>query len=216
VHVWGIVVAGGQGTRFGTLKQFERLGVARVVDRAVLRTAAACDSVVVVIPRGAQWDGMPVAAAVAGGARRSDSVRAGLAAVPDDADIVVVHDAVRPLAAPALFDAVIAAVGAGFDAAVPALPVPDTLKRVEGDRVVETVVRDDLVAVQTPQAFRAAALRAAHGAGGDATDDAALVEAAGGSTVVVPGDPRNLKVTTTDDLVVAAALLDASDETAVT
>jgi 2-C-methyl-D-erythritol 4-phosphate cytidylyltransferase len=216
VHVWGIVVAGGQGTRFGTLKQFERLGVARVVDRAVLRTAAACDSVVVVIPRGTQWDGMPVAAAVAGGARRSDSVRAGLAAVPDDADIVVVHDAVRPLAAPALFDAVIAAVGAGFDAAVPALPVPDTLKRVEGDRVVETVVRDDLVAVQTPQAFRAAALRAAHGAGGDATDDAALVEAAGGRTVVVPGDPRNLKVTTTDDLVVAAALLDASDETAVT
>jgi 2-C-methyl-D-erythritol 4-phosphate cytidylyltransferase len=214
VHVWGIVVAGGHGTRFGAPKQFERLGVARVVDRAVLRTAAACDAVVVVVPPGIRWDGMPVAAVVAGGAHRSDSVRAGLAAVPDDADIVVVHDAARPLATPALFESVIAAVGRGFDAAVPGVPVPDTLKRVDGDRVVETVVRDGLVAVQTPQAFRTEALRAAHAAGGDATDDAALVEAAGGSAVVVPGDPRNVKVTTTDDLVVAEALLDAGDETA--
>ncbi len=106
------------------------------------------------------------------------------------------HDAARPARdALDLFDAVIAAVRAGADAAVPALPVADTLKRVDGTRVVETVDRTDLVAVQTPQAFRAAALRAAHATAADATDDAALVEAAGGTVVVVPGDSRNLKIT---------------------
>ena len=84
------------------------------------------------------------------------------------------------------------------------------MKRVDGDHVVETIARDALVAVQTPQAFRTDALRAAHTAGGEATDDAALVEAAGGRVVIVPGDPRNLKITTPDDLVVAAALLVAA------
>jgi len=118
-----------------------------------------------------------------------------------------VHDAARPLASPRLFDAVVDAVRAGADGAVPALPVPDTLKRVEGSDVVETLDRSALVAVQTPQAFRADALRAAHAADGDATDDAALVEANGGTVVVVAGDPRNLKVTSPDDLAVGAALL---------
>lgn len=148
-----------------------------------------------------------MAAAVAGGATRSDSVRAGLAKVPAEAAIVVVHDAARPLAAGSLFAAVIDAVRAGADGAVPGLPVPDTLKRVDRDRVVATVDRDGLVAVQTPQAFRAAVLRAAHSAGGDATDDAALVEAAGGTVVVVPGDPANVKVTTPEDLAWAASFI---------
>ena len=121
-------------------------------------------------------------------------------------DVVVVHDAARPLASPVLFKAVIDAVRSGADAAVPALLVPDTVKRVEGDRVVETIARDGLVVVQTPQAFRADALRAAHREGDDATDDAALVEATGGRVVVVPGEPANLKVTTPADLVVASAL----------
>jgi 2-C-methyl-D-erythritol 4-phosphate cytidylyltransferase len=145
-----------------------------------------------------------VAAAVPGGPSRSESVRAGLAAVPPEAEIIVVHDAARPLAPAALFQAVVDAVRAGADAAVPALPVVDTLKQVDGGRVVATVDRDGLVAVQTPQAFRAAALRAAHAAGGVASDDAALVEAAGGSVVVVPGDPSNLKLTTPEDLAQAA------------
>jgi 2-C-methyl-D-erythritol 4-phosphate cytidylyltransferase len=134
-------------------------------------------------------------------------VRAGLAAVPSDADVIVVHDAARPLATADLFAAVIDAVREGADAAVPAVVVTDTVKRVDGDRVLDTPPRETLVAVQTPQAFRAAALRAAHADGGDATDDAALVEAAGGTVLTVPGDPRNLKVTTTTDLTVAAALL---------
>jgi 2-C-methyl-D-erythritol 4-phosphate cytidylyltransferase len=212
VSTWGIVVAGGTGSRFGTAKQFESIAGIRLVDRAVEATAAACDGVVVVLPDAFAWDGAPVSAAVVGGASRSASVRAGLAATPASARVVVVHDAARPLASPELFAAVIAAVESGADAAVPALPVPDTVKRVSGDRVVETVSRDGLVAVQTPQAFRADALRAAHAAARDATDDAALVEAAGGNVVVVPGDPRNFKITTPADLAVAAALLIPSSE----
>jgi 2-C-methyl-D-erythritol 4-phosphate cytidylyltransferase len=126
--------------------------------------------------------------------------------VPASAAVVVVHDAARPCASPALFDAVVAAVRAGADAAVPGLPIADTVKRVDGDRITETLARSELVAVQTPQAFAAAALRAAHEGGGDATDDAALVEAAGGRAVVVPGEPGNLKITRPDDLRVAGAL----------
>ena len=101
----------------------------------------------------------------------------------------------------------IAAVRAGADGAVPGIPVADTLKRVDGERVAGTVDRAQLVAVQTPQAFRASVLRAAHASGDDATDDAALVEVVGGRVMVVPGDPRNLKITDPADLVIAAALL---------
>lgn len=152
--------------------------------------------VVVVPPSDAAAEG-----AVAGGDSRSASVRAGLAVVPDDATIVCVHDAARPLASPAVYERVIAAVAAGADAAVPGLPVADTIKVVEADgTVVATPDRSTLVAVQTPQAFRASVLRAAHAAGGDATDDAALIELAGGNVVVVDGDHRNRKITLPDDL----------------
>lgn len=202
-----IVVAAGSGERFGAPKQFLPLGAARIVDHAVAAATTACDDVILVLPRGHRWDGAAVTATVAGGATRAESVRAGLAAVQPAADVIVVHDAARPLATPELFAAVIDAVRQGADAAVPAVAVTDTVKRVDGDRVLDTPPRDTLVAVQTPQAFRAATLRAAHADGGDATDDATLVEAAGGTVVTVPGDPRNLKVTTTTDLAVAAALL---------
>ena len=184
--VGAVVVAAGRGDRFGAAKQFLVLDGTRLVDRAVAACAAVCDAVVVVLPAGEDWTGSPVAAAVPGGATRSASVRAGLAALEAsgaDIDVVLVHDAARPLASRALFDAVIAAVRAGADAVVPGVAVADTLKRVDGDRVVSTVDRDSVVAVQTPQGFRAAALRAAHAAGGDATDGAARVEAAGGTVV---------------------------------
>ena len=98
----------------------------------------------------------------------------------------------------------------GADGAVPALPVSDTVKRVEGDRVVETVPREGLVGVQTPQAFRAGVLRAVHRDGAVDTDDAALVEASGGVVVVVEGERRNLKLTLVDDLELAQALLDGA------
>jgi 2-C-methyl-D-erythritol 4-phosphate cytidylyltransferase len=209
-EVWAIVVAAGWGERFGGPKQFSDLGGTRLVDHAVATASAACDAVVVVVPDAAEWRGAPVAAVVNGGATRAESVRAGLAAVPASADVVVVHDAARPLAGDALFAAVVAAVREGADGAVPGIPVADTLKRVEDVRVTATVDRMGLVAVQTPQAFRAGALRAAHAGRAEATDDAALVEAGGGRVVVVPGDPRNLKVTGPADLMIASALLEAS------
>jgi 2-C-methyl-D-erythritol 4-phosphate cytidylyltransferase len=145
-------------------------------------------------------------AAVPGGDTRAASVRAGLAAVPAEADVIVVHDGARPLASPALFRAVVDAVKGGADAAVPGLTVADTLKRVVGDAVTSTVARDGVMAVQTPQAFRAAVLRRAHASASDATDDAALVESMGATVRVVPGDPRNIKVTTAADLEIAQAL----------
>lgn len=204
--VWGIVVAAGRGERYGRPKQFEPLGDARVIDRAVATAAAACDALVLVVPTGTEWDGAEVAAVVPGGDTRSASVRAGLAAVPPEAQFVVVHDAARPLASKALFDAVVGAVRAGADAAVPAVAIADTVKRVDAGHVVATLMREDLVAVQTPQAFLASSLRAAHVRGGDATDDAALVEAVGGTVVVVPGERWNVKITDPDDLSAASAL----------
>jgi 2-C-methyl-D-erythritol 4-phosphate cytidylyltransferase len=139
-----------------------------------------------------------------GGATRSASVRAGLAAVAPDASddcVIVVHDAARPFATSELFQSVIDAVRSGADGAVPGLPVTDTVKEVD-DRgtITATLDRARLMTVQTPQAFRFATLRDAHRAGADATDDAALVEAIGGRVVVVPGEDTNRKITTPDDL----------------
>ena len=128
-------------------------------------------------------------------------MRAGLAEVPEDALVVLVHDAARPLLPPEVIERVLAPLSEGWDGAVPGLPIADTLKRVGADGgVEETVSRDGLWAVQTPQAFVADALRAASAGDGDATDCASLVEARGGRVKVVPGDPRLLKVTTADDL----------------
>jgi 2-C-methyl-D-erythritol 4-phosphate cytidylyltransferase len=208
VTVWGIVVAGGRGDRFGAAKQFARLGGATVLERSIATTARACDGVVVALPAESGWQPVPPVVAVAGGDTRAESVRAALAAVPTDAEIIVVHDAARPLASLLLFAAVIAAVRSGADAAVPALAVTDTLKRVEGERVVETVSRDGLVVVQTPQAFRSDALRRAHASGDEGSDDAMLVEQAGGVVRVVAGEVRNLKITVPDDLEVAAGLIE--------
>jgi 2-C-methyl-D-erythritol 4-phosphate cytidylyltransferase len=211
VQTWAIVVAAGGGSRFGAAKQFARLGDASVLDRAAGVARESCDGVVVVLPGGRDWHTSDPHVRVAiGGASRSASVRAGLACVPEGVDVVVVHDAARPLASRRLFARVVAAVRAGADAAVPGLPVTDTLKRVRDHRVVETVPRHDLVAVQTPQAFRRAALEAAHASHGDDTDDAALVEAAGGRVVVVEGEPRNLKLTIVDDLELAQALIEGA------
>ena len=137
-------------------------------------------------------------ACVPGGDTRSASVRAGLAEVPDDAAVILVHDAARPLLPPELVPRLLEALGEGFDGAVPGLPVADTIKRVRDGVVVETPARDELVAVQTPQAFVADVLRAA--AAGEGSDCASLVEAAGGRVKVVAGDERLLKVTTPADL----------------
>jgi 2-C-methyl-D-erythritol 4-phosphate cytidylyltransferase len=205
-QIWTVVVGGGSGQRFGTLKQYEPLGSRRVIDHAVEAAGASSDGVVVVVPS----DDAAREGAVAGGATRSDSVRAGLAAVPDDATIICVHDAARPFATPELFARVVAAVAAGADGAIPAVAVTDTIKVVEAGVVVATPDRATLVAVQTPQAFRAHVLRQAHTTGGASTDDAALVEAVGGRVVVVDGDTRNRKITHPDDLDWARRQLESS------
>ncbi len=191
------MVGGGSGARFGKAKQFESLGTERVIDRSRRIAEAACDGVVVVVP--AEY--ADAERAVTGGASRSESVRRGLANVPHDVDIVCVHDAARPFATVELFHRVIAAVAAGADSAVPGLPVSDTIKEVDAHGVVvATPPRERLVAVQTPQAFNASSLRAAHANDAEGTDDAALVEAAGGRVVVVPGEQLNRKITMPDDL----------------
>jgi 2-C-methyl-D-erythritol 4-phosphate cytidylyltransferase len=209
--VWSIVVAGGAGRRFGDRKQFSSLGGRPVLEWAVQACRPSSAGVVLVLPDDMlDADAHGADAVVAGGPTRADSVRCGLAAVPDDTEVVVVHDAARPLASPRLFDAVIAAVAAGgVDGAVPGLAPRDTIKAVDGaGNVTTTLDRNTLVAVQTPQAFRARALRRAHEqAGTGATDDAMLVEALGGIVRVVPGEPGNLKITDPDDLGAAERLL---------
>ena len=192
-----MVVGGGSGQRFGAAKQYETIGGERMIDRSRRVAGSVCDGVVVVVPeQDAERE-----RAIAGGSTRSASVRAGLAAVPADADIVCVHDAARPLAGAALFTRVIEAVRRGADGAVPAVPVTDTIKVVDVDRtVLSTPDRATLVAVQTPQAFRADVLRAAHATAADATDDAALVEANGGRVVTVDGELSNRKITDRADL----------------
>ena len=195
-----MVVAAGTGSRFGGPKQYELLRGRRVLDWSVAAARSLADGVVLVVPPDRAGDvEEDVDLVVAGGDTRSDSVRAGLAAVPADAAVIVVHDAARPWASPGLFRTVVDAL-VDADAAVPALAVTDTVKQVRDGRVTATLDRAELVAVQTPQAFLAAALRRAHASGADATDDAALVEAVGGVVVVVPGEPTNVKITVAGDL----------------
>jgi 2-C-methyl-D-erythritol 4-phosphate cytidylyltransferase len=210
-QVWSVVVAGGSGQRFGTLKQFALLGERPVVEWAVAACRPSSAGVVLVVPpeSPAAPSGYGADVVVEGGATRTESVCRGVAAVPESAEVIVVHDAARPLASEELFRAVIDAVTTGgAGGAVPGVAVSDTIKVVDGSqRVTATLDRSVLVAVQTPQAFDAALLRRAHAGGTEATDDAALVEALGATVRVVPGDPRNLKITTPADLDTAEHLL---------
>lgn len=218
---WCILVAAGSGERLGTdrPKAFVPLGGRALLAESLERLDASdwIDALVVVVP--ADWQepaillaeelvASKVAAVVPGGATRAESVAAGLAEVPAGALVVVVHDAARPLVPEAVLERVLGALAEGVDGAVPALPLADTVKRVAAGRVVETLDRGALVAVQTPQAFLAERLRAAYA--GDlagATDCASLVERLGGSVAVVEGDPLLLKVTTRADLARVESLL---------
>ncbi len=198
--IWGLLLAAGRGTRFGRQKHDVELGgtpIWQQSERSLLEGGV--DRLVVV----GDLEG-----AVPGGDRRRDSVAAGLSAISDNTGFVLIHDAARPLVTAKLVRTVIDRLLLGDVAGVvPVVPVRDTLKRVVGEFVVETVDRADLVAVQTPQGFDLEALRAAHAVeGGDATDDASMIEAIGGTVAIVDGDPANLKVTYPEDLAVAEAL----------
>jgi 2-C-methyl-D-erythritol 4-phosphate cytidylyltransferase len=217
-----VLDAAGRGARFGDdrPKAFANLGGRPLLAESLERLEASdwVEALVVVAPP--EWEeptillaeelgAGKVHAAVTGGATRADSVRAGLAEVPDSAAAVVVHDAARPLLPPEVIERVVTALGEEWEGAVPALPLADTVKRAEGEAVTETVDRAGLHAVQTPQAFLADALRRALAGAEDATDCAGLVEAAGGRVRLVEGDRRLLKVTTPADLELVEALLGA-------
>jgi 2-C-methyl-D-erythritol 4-phosphate cytidylyltransferase len=220
VSTWAVLVAAGRGERLGDdrPKAFVALGELPLLAEPLRRLDESehVDAVVLVAPAG--WEepaillaeelgASKVSACVAGGETRADSVRAGVAEVPEDAAVIIVHDAARPLVDDAVIGRVIAALGEGFDGAVPGLPVSDTIKRVEGGIVVETLDRGALSAVQTPQAFVAPVLRACVESTQGATDCASLVERGGGRIKVVAGDERLLKVTTRADLERVAAWL---------
>lgn len=203
--VWVIVVAAGSGSRFGGPKQYAPLAGRRVLDWSLDAARSVADGVVLVVPAAdVDLDEPAVEAVVPGGATRSDSVRAGLAVVPDDAAVVLVHDGARPLASHGLFRSVVDAVLAGAEAVVPVVPVVDTVTDPHGT----PIDRESLRAVQTPQGFRARPLRDVHAVRPDATDDASLVVAGGGRLRHVQGERWNLKITEPDDLVVAEAILE--------
>ncbi|MGH2729720.1 MAG: IspD/TarI family cytidylyltransferase [Actinomycetota bacterium] len=202
-----MVLAAGAGERFGQRKQFLKLGGVRLVDHSVETMSRVCAGLVLVLPSGSLWDGRSVDDVVEGGATRIDSASQGLAAVPPDVQLILVHDAAHPLAPTSLMESLIEAVRQeGVDAALPVLPTRDTVMRVEGDRVVETIPRRGLVTVQTPQAFRANVLRRAHERGGDASDDSVLVQRMGANIKLVAGDPRNIHIATKEDLAMAERL----------
>jgi 2-C-methyl-D-erythritol 4-phosphate cytidylyltransferase len=219
---WAVVVAAGRGDRLGLdrPKSFAKLGGRPLLAESLERLEGSdwVDSIVVVAPE--EWEepsillaeeigAGKVTACVAGGPTRAESVRAGVAEIGPEALVVLVHDAARPLLVAEVVERVLAPLGEGWDGAVPALPVADTLKRAGDDgTVLETVDRTGLHAVQTPQAFLAAVLREAlTGDLADASDCAALVERRGGRVRVVEGDRRLLKVTTKADLEFVESLL---------
>jgi 2-C-methyl-D-erythritol 4-phosphate cytidylyltransferase len=221
MSVWAVLAAAGRGERLGSdrPKAFARLGgrplLAESLER--LEESGWIDAIVIAAPP--DWEepsilvaeeiaATKVSSAVTGGESRSESVRLALEEVPAEAAVVLVHDAARPLLPEEVIERVLAPLSEGWDGVVPAVPLADTIKRVEGDRVVETLPRDDLVAVQTPQAFLADALRrAVSGDVSAATDCASLVESQGGRIKVVEGDPRLLKVTDADDLALVESWL---------
>lgn len=221
--MWAVLVAAGRGERFGgdRPKAFAKLGGRPLLAESLERLESSdwIEQIVVVAPP--EWEepaillaeelgAGKVAACVTGGATRADSVRAGVDEVPEDAAVILVHDAARPLLPPEVVERVLRPLQEGWDGAVAALPVADTLKRGVDSTVAETVDRTGLWAAQTPQAFVAETFRRALARGGDASDCSGLVEASGGRIKLVEGDRRLLKVTTRADLAFVEALLSAS------
>jgi 2-C-methyl-D-erythritol 4-phosphate cytidylyltransferase len=221
VSVWAVIVAAGRGERLGLdrPKAFANLRDRPLLAESLERLEASdwIDSIVVAAPP--DWEEPVILLAeelgcgkvvevVTGGASRAASVRAALGKVSEDAAVILVHDAARPIVPEQVIERLLTALNEGWDGAVPVLSLPDTVKRLEGDQVVETVDRAGLAMVQTPQAFVATALRNAVASGDEeATDCSALVEARGGRIKAVTGDPRLLKVTVPADLELVASWL---------
>ena len=221
--IWAVVAAAGGGERLGLdrPKAFAKLGGRPLLAESLERLDASewITGLVVAVPEGWEEPAALVAeevgagkllASIAGGPTRVESVRRAVTEVPADAEVILVHDVARPLVDDAVVARVLAPLGEGWDGAVPALPLVDTVKRVRGDEIVETLPRDDLVAVQTPQAFVASVLREAlRGDVGGATDCASLVEEQNGRVCWVAGDQRLHKVTEPRDLALVESWLTA-------
>lgn len=224
MSTWAVLVAAGRGERLAgdRPKAFARLAGRPLLAESLERLEASewLEAIVVVAPEG--WEEPvillaeelgtdKVRQAVTGGVTRVESVKRGLAEVPDDAVAILVHDAARPLLPADVVERVLRPLAEGWDGAVPALPPVDTIKRVRDGAVIETLPRAELVAAQTPQAFAAGVLRVAlDGDTGEASDCASLVEARGGRVKVVEGDRRLLKVTTREDLALVESWLEES------
>jgi len=224
VSVWAILAAAGRGDRLGLdrPKAFAPLNDRPLIAESLERLDASewIEGIVVAAPP--EWEepcilvaeevaAGKVAATVTGGESRGESVRAALAEVPEGAAVIVVHDAARPLVTDEMIERVLTGLEDGWDGAVPGIPLADTVKRVDGEAVTETLDRTGLVAVQTPQAFVASSLRDAFStlqqSVAKSPDCAALVEARGGRVRVVPGDRRLVKVTEPADLELVASWL---------
>jgi 2-C-methyl-D-erythritol 4-phosphate cytidylyltransferase len=224
MSVWAILAAAGSGERLGLdrPKAFASLNDRPLVAEPLERLDASewIEGIVVAAPP--EWEepcilvaeevaAGKVAGTVTGGANRSESVQAALGEVPAEATVLLVHDAARPLVSDEVIERVITALGDGWDGAVPGLPIADTVKRVDGEAVVETLEREGLITAQTPQAFVAGILRDAFSTLQQtvtkSTDCASLVEASGGRVRVVEGDPRLVKITTPSDLELVASWL---------
>ena len=227
MSVWAVLAAAGRGERLEAdrPKAFAQLDGRPLLAESLQRLEASAwiDSIVVVAPPG--WEEPvillaeelgcgKVVASVAGGESRAASVRIGVGEVADDAAVILVHDAARPLVSELVVERLLGALNEGWDGAVPGLGLPDTVKRVREGAVVETLPRGELRGVQTPQAFVATVLRAAVAGGDEATDCSSLVETRGGRVTVVEGDPRLLKVTTADDLALVESWLGGSSSDA--
>ena len=219
-QVTAVVLAAGSGRRLGAdePKAFLWIGGRPLVSLSAAAAAAspAVGSLVVAVPEGMEERATEVLAevdipvtVVKGGESRHESVARALDAVPAGSSVVVCHDAARPFAPPDLFAAVVEAVDEHVDAAIPVVPIADTVKRVLSGRIVGTEAREGLALAQTPQAFRLEALREAHERAQEASvafsDDAGVMEWAGYRVAAVQGDPRNFKITTLLDLARAQA-----------
>lgn len=220
MSVWAVLVAAGRGERLGLdrPKAFANLRDRPLLAESLERLEASgwIDSIVVAAPAG--WEEPVILLAeelgcgkvvesVTGGETRAASVRTALAKVSDDAAVILVHDAARPVVPEEVVERLLTALNEGWDGAIPVLPLPDTAKRLDGDQVVETLDREGIALAQTPQAFVATALREAAAGTNEATDCSALVEARGGRIKAVPGDARLVKVTEPGDLDLVERLL---------
>ena len=206
-HVAAIIAAAGSGVRFGAdiPKALIQLGNQTLIEHAVAAISPAADQVIVTAPaaylnqfQSLLGDSVTV---VVGGQTRSESVRAGLAAISSDTQYVLIHDAARALASTDLTKRVLSALEKGEVAVIPGLPQIDTIKSVDANGYVTTTPnRAELRNIQTPQGFEFSTLKKAHETNGESTDDAALVESAGFKVLVIDGEERALKITTPADL----------------